>query len=309
VAICDVDRQRAERRRQAFYPDAAVEVDFRRLLQRDDIAVVDVATHPRERLAIVSEALQAGKHVLSQKPLVTDLDDGRKLVELADRAGVSLAVNQNGRWAPHFSYLRQAVAQQLLGPLASVDFLLQWDHTWTEKTPFNEIHHLILYDFGIHWFDMTVALMGDLPAKSVFASVRRASYQTAKPPFLAQVVIDYPEAQVRMSFNALTVWGQEDRTIVVGREGTLRAWGPGLNDQQVVLWTAAGEASPALAGRWFDNGFQGTMGELLLAIREDREPSNSARGNLRSLQLCFAALASADRGEAVDPATVERLVV
>ena len=219
-----------------------VESDYRRVLQRDDIAVVDLATHPAERLQIIPDAIDAGKHVLSQKPLVTDLNDGRRLVDLADHRGVKLAVNQNGRWAPHFSYIRQAVATQLLGPLSTIDFCLQWDHTWTVNTPFNQIHHLILYDFGIHWFDMATALLGDACAESVFASVRRASYQAANPPFLAHTVIDYPTAQVRLNFNALTSLGQEDRTVVVGRDGTLRAWGPGLNDQQVELWTAAGNA-------------------------------------------------------------------
>jgi predicted dehydrogenase len=307
VAICDVDGARAESRRREFYPEALVETDYRRVLKRDDVAIVDVATHPQERLQIVPAALDARKHVLSQKPFVTDLNDGWRLVELAERNQVKLAVNQNGRWAPHFSYLRQAVAAQLLGPLSSIDFCLQWDHTWTVSTPFNEIHHLILYDFGIHWFDMTTALIGATPADHVFASVRRASYQEVKPPFLAHVVIDYPHAQVRMNFNAHTSWGQEDRTVAVGRDGTFRAWGLGPNEQRVELWTEFGHTTPTLQGRWFDNGFQGTMGELLMALHENREPTNSARENLRGLQLCFAAVASADRGEPIAPQSVQRL--
>jgi predicted dehydrogenase len=307
VAICDLDASRAESRRREFYPDARVETDFRRVLMRDDVAIVDVATHPRDRLQIIPAALEARKHVLSQKPFVTDLHDGRRLVEIAERNEVKLAVNQNGRWAPHFSYLRQAVSAGLLGPLSSVDFCLQWDHTWTVSTPFNEIHHLILYDFGIHWFDMAAALLGDTPVERVFASVRRTSYQAAKPPFLAHAVIDYPHAQVRMNFNAHTTWGQEDRTVAVGRDGTLHAWGPGLNDQRVDLWTEFGRVTPTLQGSWFDKGFQGTMGELLMAIHENREPTNSARENLRSLQLCFAAVASANRGEPVAPTSIHRL--
>jgi predicted dehydrogenase len=307
VAICDVDRVRAEVRRREFFPQASVETDYRQLLARDDLGVVDIATHPRERLEIIPAAIDHNKHVLSQKPFVTDLNDGRQLVERARQRGVQLAVNQNGRWAPHFSYLRQAVANQLIGPISTIDFALHWDHTWTIKTPFNNIHHLILYDFGVHWFDMANILMGDSPALRVYAAVRRASYQTAKPPFLAHVVIDYPNAQVRMSFNALTTLGQEDRTVVVGRDGTLRAWGPGLNEQQVVLWTSAGQAQAELVGCWFDNGFQGTMGELLAAIQEHREPCNSAASSLNGLQLCFAAVASANRQEPVEPGSVQSL--
>src|SRR4029079_17535866 len=60
-------------------------------------------------------------------------------------------------------------------------------------------------------------------------------------------------------------------------------------------------------GSWFPDGFHGTMGELLSAIEEKREPTNSARNNLDSLALCFAAVASADRGEPVVPGSVRTL--
>lgn len=49
------------------------------------------------------------------------------------------------------------------------------------------------------------------------------------------------------------------------------------------------------------DGLAGAMGELLCAIEEDREPSNSTSHNLKSLELCFAAVASADRGAPAIP--------
>jgi predicted dehydrogenase len=307
VAICDVDLERAARRSAEFYPAARTFSDYRDVLALDEIAVVDVATHPAERLPILEAAIRAGKHALSQKPFVTDLDDGERLVDLADARQVRLAVNQNGRWAPHFRYLLQAVRQQVVGAVSSIDFCVQWDHTWIVDTPFNRIHHLLLWDFAIHWFDITVAMMGPAAADQVFAAVRHNAYQQANPPLLAHAVIDYPDAQVRMGLNGHVTHGQEDRTVVSGQSGTLRAFGPSLNDQTVQLWTGQGTATAQLEGCWFENGFQGTMGELLCAIAENREPSHSARDNLRSLELCFAAVASADRGVPVRPGTVRRL--
>ena len=58
-----------------------------------------------------------------------------------------------------------------------------------------------------------------------------------------------------------------------------------------------GSVTVPLEGSWFESGFQGTMGELLCAIEEEREPGHGARDNLRSLELCFAALRSADSGQ------------
>jgi hypothetical protein len=74
VALCDLIEERARKRQADFYPDAAVYTDYRDLLARDDIRVVDIATHPPERVPLIEDALRAKKHVLSQKPFVLDLD-------------------------------------------------------------------------------------------------------------------------------------------------------------------------------------------------------------------------------------------
>lgn len=304
--LCDRNLPRAERRRVEFFPAAAVAADYHEVLRRDDIAVVDVATHPPERLEIIEAALRAGKHVLSQKPFVFDLADGERLVALAREKGLRLAVNQNGRWAPHFSYLAAAVRAGVIGEVASVDFTVQWDHTWTAGTAFESMRHLVLLDFGIHWFDIATRLMAGRQPERVSATVARAPFQKMKPPILAQAAVGYPGAQVRFAFNGHVKYGQEDRTVVCGSLGTLRSVGPSLSEQAVELHTAAGRASPKLGGTWFTNGFQGAIGELLCAIEDGREPSNSGRDNLGSLALCFAAMESADSGQPQIPGCVIR---
>ncbi|MFM8336730.1 MAG: Gfo/Idh/MocA family protein [Opitutaceae bacterium] len=306
TALCDVDPARAERRRAGFYPDAAVFTDHRELLRRSDVEVMDIALHPAERVRVIEDVLRSRRHVLSQKPFVLDLDTGARLADLADAMGVRLAVNQNGRWAPHFAWMTSAVRAGLPGRVASVDFTLQWDHTWTAGTPFEDIHHLVLFDFGIHWFDLTARLLRGHAARRVTASTARADYQKMRPPMLAAVTVDYDDAQVRMAFNGHVIHGQEDRTVICGEKGTLRSAGPSLSDQRVSLHTAAGVAEPRLEGTWFTSGFEGAMGELLRAIEEKRAPDHDARGNLDALALCFAALASADTGRPVAPGEARR---
>ena len=90
-------------------------------------------------------------------------------------------------------------------------------------------------------------------------------------------------------------------------EAAIRSTGPSTDYQRLEMTTAEGIARPRLKGAWFPDGFHGTMAELLSAIAEKREPSNSARNNLASLSLCFAAVASAERGEAVRPGSVRQL--
>jgi predicted dehydrogenase len=307
TAICDVDPERARKRRDEFYPEALVCTAFEEVLRRPEIEVIDAALHPEHRVAVVQAAVQAGKHVLSQKPFATDLDTAQRLIDLAADQGVQLAVNQNGRWAPHFAYALAAIRAGALGEIGSVDFNLCFDHSWTIGTPFENIHHLLLYDFGVHWFDLASCFLGAQQPKSVFACVTRSSYQKARPPFMASAIIETDSAQVRLALNAAVTYGQVDRTLVAGANGTLESIGPSLSQQRVTLATSAGIASPELTGTWFENGFQGAMCELLCAIEEKREPQNSGRNNMRTLELCFAALSSANTGQPVRPGSVRKL--
>jgi predicted dehydrogenase len=103
LSIGSRDLARATGLRDAFFPQADATDDFERLLRDPRIEVLDITTHPEFRIDLMRRALAAGKHVLSQKPFVEDLATGRELVEEAERSGVKLAVNQNGRWAPHLA--------------------------------------------------------------------------------------------------------------------------------------------------------------------------------------------------------------
>ena len=307
VALCDLIEERARKRQSDYFPNAQVTTDYREILKRDDIPVVDIATHPPERLPLIEAALQAGKHVLSQKPFVLDLDAGEKLAALAGAKGVKLAINQNGRWAPHFSYIRQAVRAGLLGDLLSVHQGVHWNHAWTAGTRFDDIPDLVFYDFAIHWFDFVSHLLTGRELKRVYATKSRALGQTSKPPLLGQALIEFDGGQASLAFDAAIQFGSYDHTFVGGTAGSILSAGRSLSEQTVTMTTAAGTASPKLEGDWFPDGFHGAMGELLCAIEENREPINNARENLRSLALCFAAIAAANDGEPKVPGEIRRL--
>jgi len=117
-----------------------------------------------------------------------------------------------------------------------------------------------------------------------------------RPPLLAQVLVTFDGGQASLVFDANTRYGALDTTYVAGTAGSLSSTGPNLGEQSVTLCTSAGTAHPSLQGAWFNDGFHGTMAELLCAIEEGREPANSARSSLVSLALCFAAIASSHSG-------------
>jgi predicted dehydrogenase len=307
TALCDRVEARARAMQEKYYPQAAVFSDYRQVFAREEIEVVDLAAHPEQRAGMFEEAIDAGKHILSQKPFVTDLDFGMRIVEKAERRGVRLAVNQNGRWSPHWSWIRQAIGAGLLGEVASARLAVNWNHNWIAGSVFEDIRFLVLYDFGIHWFDIVSCFMRGKKPVRVCASVAAAPGQKVKPPLLSQALVEYEGGQASILLDANTLHGEQDSTFVSGTRGSAWSVGPDLNLQSVTLATAEGLARPKLAGTWFPDGFHGTMGELLRAVEEKREPENSARNNLASLALCFAALASAARGQPVVPGTVRRL--
>jgi predicted dehydrogenase len=254
----------------------------------------------------VEDSLRAGKHVLSQKPFALDLDEALRLADLADECGVKLAVNQNGRWAPHLSWMREAARTGIVGEITAVDAILHWDHSWIVGTRFDDTPHLILFDFAVHWFDFASTVLAATP-RQVFATATRAPGQRSRQPMLGQVVVEYDEARAVLAFNADSACFQRDSTIVAGTKGALHSTGQDYDDQAVLLRTADGEGRPELEGQWFPDGLHGTMAELLCAIEEDREPMHSARDNLRTLALAFAACESSLTGRPCVPGEVRRI--
>lgn len=276
--------------------------DYAALLARDDIDVIDLTPHPAERLPMIEAALRAGKHVLSQKPFVTDLDEGERLCALADAQGLHLAVNQNGCWAPHLAWMRAAVRAGMVGRVMLLHVAVHWDHRWIAGTPFAGMADVVMYDFWVHWFDFVTSVLG--------RSARRVQAQAVQgpevefPPMLASAMMDFTDAQASLVFDAATPFGPHDTTYIAGTMGSLMSSGPDLGRQTVTLHTAAGIARPVLRGRWFNDGFAGAMGALLVAIETGVPPENSARGNLVSLAHTFAALHSAATSEAAVPGVV-----
>jgi len=294
TSLCSRDISKADARRAEFFPAANIYDSVEEFLKSDDAEVVDILVPVRNRAAITRMALSCRRHVLSQKPFVSDLDIGRNLIDLAMKYDVRLAVNHNARWAPHFAYMLGAVRQGVIGEVMAAHFSIQWDHDWIAETRFNDLRHVILFDFGIHWFDIIACLM-DGKSRQVYAMQLRTCLQRAREPLSAQVFLEFDNGQVSINFDGNTRFGAQDRSTIVGRDGCLTSVGPDLNDQIVTLSTAHGAARPELRGTWFTSGFEGSMAELLCAIDHGREPSNSAQSTLNGIAMAIAAVISAAR--------------
>jgi len=98
VACCDADRGRAGRVAQRYMGDVQVETDFRRVIERPDIDVVAIATHPGWHALVSIAAMEAGKDVLCEKPMTRFIAEGRAVVEAERRYGRIFQIGTYGRF-------------------------------------------------------------------------------------------------------------------------------------------------------------------------------------------------------------------
>jgi predicted dehydrogenase len=269
------------------------------LLSDEEIEIVDVATRPDVRPEVIGRAIAAGKHVLAQKPLALDLGAALRIANEADERGVRVAVNQNGRWSPPWRIATLLIEQGAIGDVLAVTHLHDRPLPPLVGTHFDELEHFVIYDYFVHWIDICRCWLDG----NIVETVRALDYRTpdqpndAKSPWAAWVEVQYEDGASALIRNV-----GEARTKrpscpfwVHGTEGTIR--GSVLLGSDFVELERDGVTSRyTLEGAWYPDGFAGTLGELVSAIAEDREPFNSARHNLLTLAMTFAACRSAEQG-------------
>ena len=276
--------------------------DLDELLAHPKVEIVDVATHPDVRPRLVRRAFAAGKHVLAQKPLAPDLPTARALVEEGERLGLELAVNQNGRWAPAWRAATLLVEQGVVGDVAAVTHLYHHDYAFTLGTVFDEVPHFVLYDYSVHWFDITRCWLEGKSVRAVRAREYRTPTQPAasKQPWGAWAMVDYDDGSTAMIRSVGCAATTRPRKLfwIHGSHGTICGsvlGSGGLPGEERLEVERQGRVETVeLDGTWHTHGFAGALGELVTAIAEKREPYNSARHNLLSLELTLAACRSAE---------------
>jgi predicted dehydrogenase len=160
------DPDEAAARRAAGNGGAAVFSDYRALLAAGppDIAVISTPVHLHEEMAIA--ALEAGAHVLCEKPLSNSVDSCRRILEAAERRQRVLAVGFNHRYYPSVRFLKKTVDEGRIGTIDHVrvfgghDGLSNFRADWMYKAPISGGGAMM--DVGIHMTDLTRYVMGEI---------------------------------------------------------------------------------------------------------------------------------------------------
>jgi len=149
---------------------AAWETDWKRLVERDDVGLVDVCTPGSSHAEISIAALEAGKHVLCEKPLANTVEEARAMAAAADRAaavGVRAMVGFNFRRVPAVALARELIAAGRLGTIRHVRGAYLASHMLDPELPLAwrldaaQAGSGALGDLGAHAIDLAQHLAGD----------------------------------------------------------------------------------------------------------------------------------------------------
>ncbi|MGE7216775.1 Gfo/Idh/MocA family protein [Priestia koreensis] len=176
VAISDLNEAATEEL-SLLFPEAKTFTDFHDLLNEDLDAVV-VTTPNFLHFSMAKAALEAGKHVLCEKPLALNEDEAAQMVQLAKQQGKILMTAFNNRYRDDIQYLKAFINEGKTGPIyhAKCGWIRRsgipgWGGWFTNKALSGGGP---LIDLGVHMLDITLYLLGDLEITSVTGQTYRA---------------------------------------------------------------------------------------------------------------------------------------
>lgn len=255
---------------------------------------------PLHHEAVVLPALEAGLHVLSEKPVAATLDSCHRIVRAARRSRGLMMISQKACYHPWVRRFRQAIASAELGALSHVTYFykdgrLEWGRFR------HEMPDPLFVEMSIHHFDLMRALLGRDPV-SVWAESWNPSWSgfqgdiigTARFRFEGDVSVLYHANKI--SRGDLTSWYGD--IVAESEHGTLSMIYPRL----YVTRLGARQTSPI--GPQTDvlpvvdpqAGQDASLAEFLDAIAEQRPPETSVADNMTSVAMVFAAIDAARQG-------------
>lgn len=155
------------------YPGVKTFSSLEEMLMDDAVELVIVNTPNASHFEFAKKSLEAGKHVIVEKPFTITIDEGNELIELAKKLDKKISVYQNRRFDSDFKTIKKIVEGKLLGDLVEVE--IHFDRFNEELSP--KSHKETpgpgtgsLYDLGSHLIDQALQLFG-LPEK-IFADIQ-----------------------------------------------------------------------------------------------------------------------------------------
>jgi UDP-N-acetyl-2-amino-2-deoxyglucuronate dehydrogenase len=308
VAVCDTDPKALAAARERGGVPGFPSLDA--VLARSDADVVVLATPSGIHSAQAVRVAQAGRHVVTEKPMATRWDDGKRMVAECDRAGVQLFVVKQNRLNPTVRLVKRAVARGRFGRIFSVTCNVfwtrpqeyydaaRWRGTW-------EFDGGAFMNQASHYVDLLDWLIG--PVESVYAYTATLARRIEVEDTGVAAVRWRNGALGSINVTMLTYpKNLEGSVTILGERGTVRLGGVAVN--KIDHWEFA-DADPEDDGKWQEASYQPSsiygQGHVLYyenvikALRAEAPAETDGREGLRSLELLIAIYQSARDGRPV----------
>ena len=197
IAIADINEERAKKI-AAKYKAKYYYKDYRALLDRSDIEVVSIVLPDFLHREACIYAANAGKHVLVEKPLATNIKDALDIAEAAKKSGVKFMVDFANRWSPPFSYAKRAINEGKIGEVRyiyihlnnSISVPTKMLRSWNGKSS-------VVWFLGSHCVDLCRWLIGS--EVDTVSGISRSGVLTkmgVNTPDLYQYILEFKNGSI-----------------------------------------------------------------------------------------------------------------
>ncbi|MEM7511963.1 MAG: oxidoreductase [Bacteroidota bacterium] len=206
------------------YPYLEVVKTSEELLADPDIELIIVNTPEATHASLCKQALEAGKHVVSEKAFTVTSKEAQELIALAEEKDLILSVFQNRRWDSDFLTVKKVVEEGLLGRIVSFESHFDRYRTFIKPATWKEDDAPgtgILYNLGSHLIDQALVLFGE--PEEVFADLRVVRTNGRVPDYFT-LILFYPTFTATLKASYL-VKGRHPKYQVLGEMGSFKKFG------------------------------------------------------------------------------------
>lgn len=226
VALCDIYPDKAKEQVNEFNLDVAVYDDYTKLLERSDIDLVSICTPPYTHAEITIDFLNAGKHVLVEKPMASSLEECDAMNEAAKRNNKILSVVAQNRFTNAMMKLKNVLDTKLMGPIlhTQVDsywwrghsyYDLWWRGTWEKESGGCTLNHAVHHIDIFQW-------MNGMPAE-VTAVTSNTAHDNAEVEDLSIAICRYDNGSLAQITSSVVHHGEEQQLIFQGKNARVSA--------------------------------------------------------------------------------------
>lgn len=237
VAVSDVNEATGKRLGGQY--NVPVYTDYRKMLERDDLHAICLCVPSGLRAEIAETCAQAGKHILSEKPLDVTTKRIDRIIKATDKAGVLLGCIFQSRFAEGPLQLRKALDEGRFGKLVLGDAYIKWyrSQQYYDSGAWRGTWKLdgggALMNQGIHMIDLLQWYMG--PVASVRATAKLIAHKGIEVEDLATATLEFKSGALGVIEGSTAVWhGHPARVEVHGTEGSAV-----LEDGKLSFWQFA----------------------------------------------------------------------